>query len=83
MAGRTARPRALPRTGWHAGGYFEGAFLVDPELAGRLREDLVVTLLVALAAVTLTTLCLHPIILSLNRNGRLRQSRICWPATSS
>lgn len=55
-------------------GYFEGAFLVDPELAGRLREDLVVTLLVALAAVTLTTLCLYPIILSLNRNV-VRQSR--------
>lgn len=55
-------------------GYFEGAFLVDPEVAGRLREDLVVTLLVALAAVTLTTLCLYPIILSLNRNV-LRQSR--------
>ncbi len=55
-------------------GYFEGAFLVDPELAGRLREDLAVTLLVALAAVTLTTLCLYPIILSLNRNV-VRQSR--------
>ncbi len=55
-------------------GYFEGAFLVDPEVAGRLREDLVITLLVALAAATLTTLCLYPIILSLNRNV-LRQSR--------
>jgi putative nucleotidyltransferase with HDIG domain len=55
-------------------GYFEGAFLVDPDVAGLLREDLVVTLLVALAAATLTTLCLYPIILSLNRNV-LRQSR--------
>lgn len=55
-------------------GYFEGAFLVDPEVAGRLRDDLMITLLVALAAVTLTTLCLYPIILSLNRNV-LRQSR--------
>ncbi|MBI5899293.1 MAG: HD domain-containing protein [Rhodocyclales bacterium] len=57
-----------------AAAYFEGAFLVDPETVARLREDLVVTLLVALAAVTLTTLCLYPIILSLNRNV-LRQSR--------
>lgn len=57
-----------------AAGYFEGAFLVDPETVGRLREDLAITLLVALAAVTLTTICLYPIILSLNRN-LLRQSR--------
>lgn len=49
-------------------GYFEGAFLIDPELLARLRSDLVLTLLVALAAVALTTLCLYPIILSLNRN---------------
>ena len=49
-------------------GYFEGAFLVDPELVARLRDDLTVTLLVALIAVALTTLCLYPIILSLNRN---------------
>jgi putative nucleotidyltransferase with HDIG domain len=49
-------------------GYFEGAFLVDPELMARLRDDLMVTLLVALIAVALTTLCLYPIILSLNRN---------------
>jgi putative nucleotidyltransferase with HDIG domain len=55
-------------------GYFEGAFLVDPELAARLRSDLVVTLLVALIAVALTTLCLYPIILSLNRNV-VRHSR--------
>lgn len=54
--------------------YFEGAFLVDPETVARLREDLTITLLVALAAVTLTTLCLYPIILSLNRNV-VRQSR--------
>ncbi|MBI5108883.1 MAG: HD domain-containing protein [Rhodocyclales bacterium] len=60
--------------GGEPAGYFEGAFLVDPEVAGRLREDLVVTLLVALAAVTLTTLCLYPIIVALNRNV-LRQSR--------
>lgn len=57
-----------------AAAYFEGAFLVDPETVARLREDLAITLLVALAAVTLTTLCLYPIILSLNRNV-VRQSR--------
>lgn len=55
-------------------GYFEGAFLVNPDTVARLREDLVVTLLVAMAAVTLTTLCLYPIILSLNRSVA-RQSR--------
>ncbi len=60
--------------GGEPAGYFEGTFLINPEVAGRLREDLAVTLLVALAAVTLTTLCLYPIILSLNRNV-LRQSR--------
>lgn len=49
-------------------GYFEGAFLIDPELLARLRGDLAVTLLVALIAVALTTLCLYPIILALNRN---------------
>ena len=55
-------------------GYFEGAFLVDPELLARLRNDLAATLLVALVAVALTTLCLYPIILSLNRNV-VRHSR--------
>jgi HD-GYP domain-containing protein (c-di-GMP phosphodiesterase class II) len=55
-------------------GYFEGTFLVDPELMARLRDDLMVTLLVALTAVALTTLCLYPIILSLNRNV-VRHSR--------
>lgn len=55
-------------------GYFEGAFLVDPELVARLRNDLMVTLLVGLIAVALTTLCLYPIILSLNRNV-VRHSR--------
>lgn len=55
-------------------GYFEGAFLIDPELLARLRSDLVATLLVALIAVALTTLCLYPIILALNRDV-VRQSR--------
>ena len=57
-----------------AAGYFEGAFLVDSELMARLRSDLMLTLLVALVTVALTTLCLYPIILSLNRNV-VRQSR--------
>ncbi len=57
-----------------AAGYFEGAFLIDPELLARLRNDMIVTLLVALIAVALTTLCLYPIILSLNRDV-VRQSR--------
>ena len=49
-------------------GYFEGSFLVDQETLARLRGDLIVTLLTALVAVTLTTVCLYPIILSLNRD---------------
>lgn len=49
-------------------GYFEGAFLVDPETLEKLRNELIVTLLVVLFAVTLTTLCLYPVILSLNRD---------------
>jgi putative nucleotidyltransferase with HDIG domain len=64
----------LNEAGGATAGFFEGAFLVDPELAARLRSDLVVTLLVALIAVALTTLCLYPIILSLNRNV-VRHSR--------
>lgn len=55
-------------------GYFEGAFLIDPDLLARLRNDLMVTLLVALIAVALTTLCLYPIILALNRDV-VRHSR--------
>lgn len=64
----------LDEAAYPAAGYFEGAFLVDPELVARLRDDLMVTLLVALIAVALTTLCLYPIILSLNRNV-VRHSR--------
>ncbi len=55
-------------------GYFEGSFLIDPDMMASLRNDLVVTLLIALVAVALTTLCLYPIILSLNRNV-VRRSR--------
>jgi hypothetical protein len=51
-------------------------------LQTRLRGDVIVTLLVTLIAVTLATLCLYPIILSLNRNV-VRQCATCSPATSS
>lgn len=64
----------LHEAAYPAAEYFEGAFLVDPELMARLRDDLMVTLLVALIAVALTTLSLYPIILSLNRNV-VRHSR--------
>jgi putative nucleotidyltransferase with HDIG domain len=49
-------------------GYFEGIFLIDPETVARLRRDMIVTLVVVLVAVTLTTICLYPVILSLNRD---------------
>jgi putative nucleotidyltransferase with HDIG domain len=49
-------------------GYFEGVFLIDPETLRRLHQDLVVTLLTALAAVLLTTLVIYPVVLSLNRD---------------
>ncbi len=49
-------------------GYFEGTFLIDQETVGRLRHEMIVTLLVVLFAVTLTTICLYPVILSLNRD---------------
>jgi putative nucleotidyltransferase with HDIG domain len=55
-------------------GYFEGVFLIDPETLRRLHQDLVVTLLTALAAVLLTTLAIYPVVLSLNREV-LRFSR--------
>ena len=49
-------------------GYFEGVFLIDPETVARLRHEMIVTLMIALFAVTLTTVCLYPVILSLNRD---------------
>jgi putative nucleotidyltransferase with HDIG domain len=49
-------------------GYFEGVFLIDPDTLRRLHQDLVVTLLTALAAVLLTTLVIYPVVLSLNRD---------------
>lgn len=64
----------LGETAGGSAGYFEGAFLVDRETLALLRDELAVTLLAALAAVTLTTLCLYPIILSLNREV-VRHSR--------
>ena len=49
-------------------GYIEGSFLIDQETLGRLRQEMIFTLLVVLFAVTLTTVCLYPVILSLNRD---------------
>lgn len=49
-------------------GYFEGVVVVDPDMLNRLRQDMVVTLLIALCTVLLTTLVLYPVIISLNRN---------------
>jgi len=49
-------------------GFFEGVFLIDPEILGRLRQELLVTLLIALSTVFVTTLALYPVIMSLNRN---------------
>ncbi|TRZ98803.1 MAG: HD domain-containing protein [Rhodocyclaceae bacterium] len=49
-------------------GYVEGSFLIDRETLGRMRNEMIFTLLVVLFAVTLTTLCLYPVILSLNRD---------------
>jgi HD-GYP domain-containing protein (c-di-GMP phosphodiesterase class II) len=74
--GRSALRVLVPlhEPGGSTAGYFEGSFLVDQEILGRLREDLATTLLVALLAVTLTTVCLYPIILSLHR-GLLNRSR--------
>lgn len=49
-------------------GYFEGVFLIDPELLERLRHELLTTLAVVLCAVLLTTVVLYPVILALNRD---------------
>lgn len=49
-------------------GYFGGTFLIDQETLDDLRQDVITTLLVVVFAVTLTTICLYPVILSLNRD---------------
>jgi len=49
-------------------GYVEETFLIDQETLDRLRHEMMVTLLVVLFVVTLTTICLYPVILSLNRD---------------
>jgi putative nucleotidyltransferase with HDIG domain len=48
-------------------GYFEGVIIIDPETLNRLRQELAITLLIALCTVLLTTLVLYPVIMSLNR----------------
>lgn len=55
----------------HAGnvaGFLEGVFIIDPETLARLRQELAITLLIALCTVLVTTLVLYPVIISLNRN---------------
>ncbi|MEW6164999.1 MAG: HD domain-containing phosphohydrolase [Pseudomonadota bacterium] len=49
-------------------GYFEGVFLIDRATLDRLRGELLVTLLTALATVLLTTLVLYPVIVTLQRD---------------
>ncbi|MCX7149855.1 MAG: HD domain-containing protein [Rhodocyclales bacterium] len=58
----------LKETAGGIAGSVEGTFLIDQETLVRLRDEMIVTLLVVLFAVTLTTLCLYPVILSLNRD---------------
>ncbi|MFA7280431.1 MAG: HD domain-containing phosphohydrolase [Sterolibacterium sp.] len=48
-------------------GYFEGVIIIDSETLSRLRQELAITLLIALCTVLLTTLVLYPVIMSLNR----------------
>jgi HD-GYP domain-containing protein (c-di-GMP phosphodiesterase class II) len=49
-------------------GYFEGVIVIDPATLERLRQELLVTLAIALCTVLLTALVLYPVIISLNRN---------------
>ena len=49
-------------------GFLEGVFIIDPETLARLRQELAVTLLIALCTVLVTTLVLYPVIIALNRN---------------
>jgi len=58
----------LRETAGAIAGYVEGAFLIDQETLVRLRHEMIFTLLVVLFAVTLTTVCLYPVMLSLNRD---------------
>jgi len=49
-------------------GYFEGVFLIDPEVIANLRGNMMMTLAGVLFAILLTTVSLYPVILSLNRS---------------
>ncbi|MGE5491510.1 MAG: HD-GYP domain-containing protein [Actinomycetota bacterium] len=55
-------------------GYFEGVFVVDEETLANLRDQLLRTLAVALAAVLIATVVFYPVILGLNKH-LLRASR--------
>ncbi|MCX8086363.1 MAG: HD domain-containing protein [Rhodocyclaceae bacterium] len=49
-------------------GYFEGVFLIEPEVLQRLQDELVVSLLTTLATVLLTTLVIYPVVRGLHRD---------------
>ncbi|MGC9456573.1 MAG: HD-GYP domain-containing protein [Halothiobacillaceae bacterium] len=48
-------------------GYFEGVFVADPETLAQIRQDVLYTVLIAMAVIAITTLVFYPVILSLNR----------------
>ncbi|WPL12713.1 MULTISPECIES: HD-GYP domain-containing protein [Thiorhodovibrio] len=48
-------------------GYLEGVYVAAPEILARLKQDVLITVLVVIAAVLLTSLVMIPVILSLNR----------------
>ncbi|QEL64070.1 putative response regulator receiver protein [Oryzomicrobium terrae] len=49
-------------------GYLEGVYVVDAAARAQIRRDLLISLLVVLAAVLVTSLALYPILISLNRD---------------
>lgn len=55
-------------------GYFEGVYVAKPETLAQIREDVLSTILIAMAVILATTLLLYPVIMSLNREV-IRQSR--------
>jgi len=52
----------------HIAGFFEGVFLVAPDILARLRQEVLITLVVVLCAILVTSLLLYPVILALNRD---------------
>ncbi len=58
----------LPSKAGGQAGYFEGVFVVDPEMLRQFRDQLWRTLIAVLIAVLATTILLYPIIITLNRD---------------